>query len=147
MLYGCSAMLWFMGFDREIVPLSSLIGAVLAAVIFGVWLMALLPLALFVPSRSLFWSRRVLAPVGFFIGLGICTAVVFWNALRNENDWPPEMYDWRVNFMNVFEIVGPPSAIIGLVTGLSGAFFHRRECLASSSDDVSAMSERAAQKP
>jgi hypothetical protein len=127
MLYCCVAILWSFGFDRGIFFILFWIGLFFGAVIWWIWLIALLPLALIVPNQSFLWNKCVLAPMGFFSGLSIATVVVLWNALRNESDWPPDMYDWHINFMNNLGSFGPPAAIVGLVTCLAGAFLHRRE--------------------
>jgi hypothetical protein len=127
MLYCCPVTLWFTGIDRGAVAICFWIGLLIAALIFGVWLVALLPLSIVVPSGSVLWRKHVLAPLGFFAGLGIAAAILFLNALNNENDWPPDMYDWHINFINNIETLGPPSAIVGLVTCLAGAILHRAQ--------------------
>jgi hypothetical protein len=115
-------------FDFGFFAISVWVGVGMAAVILCVWILVLLPLALIVPSRSFFWKTSFLAPFGLLTGLIIAAVGLVWLALRLRNDWPAGMYDWHINSMHNLGWFGPPSAIVALTTGVTAAFFHRREC-------------------
>jgi hypothetical protein len=126
MLYCIPLGLWQPGLSHAAESVCTVIGMVLAVVIFGVWLIALLPFALLVPSHSSLWSEWVLPPLAGIVGLGATAFVLYSNALANIKDWPPDLYDWHVNFKNMMLVCGPLSIVVGLATGLTGAFLHRR---------------------
>ncbi len=136
MIYCCSVTLWFTGLDRGSIVICFWIGIFMAAIILGVWLIALFPLASVVPSRSFLWSKRVLTPLGAIAGLIIAAVILYLNAINNESDWPPDMYDWHINFKNNLGTFGPPSVIIGMVTGLTGGILRSRQIASASSSDA-----------
>jgi hypothetical protein len=128
-LYCCLA--WLLTgafvFDRGTFAIFLWSGIFVGVIVFGIWLFALLPLAIFIPRRSFLWKVGVLIPMGFLAGLAIATAGVMWNAIRLEADWPSEMYDWHVNFVRNLFYLGPPAAMVGLSTCLTGALLNRQE--------------------
>jgi hypothetical protein len=135
MLYCCSVTLWFIGLIEEDSHLSldwgsydrysteRMADCVTAACRGG-------------SKRVLSVEQTCSTPLGGLAGLSIAAAILFLNALSNESAWPPEMYDWRVNFINNLGTFGPPSVLVGLVTCLAGAFLHRGPVLTSSPDTL-----------
>jgi len=92
-------------------------------VVFVVWLVVLLPLALLVPDDSIFWKPTVLALIGIFSGPIIVGIYATCYLLNNSTItiYQPYEYIW-----GGIIFPGLPSVLIGGVTGAVAARLHRR---------------------
>jgi hypothetical protein len=108
--------------QNPFVPLF-LFGAGSAVVIFAVWLIVALPLALFVSDSSVFWKPGVLPIVGIIAGiLAVCLFQIY--VLRSNSTI--RIYDWNAYMVGNVLLPCLPSAFIGGVVGGAASAFHAK---------------------
>jgi hypothetical protein len=94
-----------------------------AVVIFAVWLVVALPLALLVPDRSVFWKPGVLPIIGMVAGiLVVCLYQIY--VLRSNATI--RIYDWSAYIAGNVFLPCLPSAFIGGVVGGAASAFHAK---------------------
>lgn len=110
------------GWDSPLV-VTYLMGMGSGIVLLAVWLIVLVPFALFVPSRSVLWKPGILALLGAFAGPIIVALELLYGMISNPTItiYQPYMYLLGVAFFP-----GLPSVLIGGVTGAVAARLHQR---------------------
>jgi hypothetical protein len=101
-----------------------LVGLGSAVVVFVAWLVVALPLAVFVPDRSIFWKQGFLAFIGALAGpLIICLGAIY----QLHSNPTIRIYQPWAYILSGVAFPGIPSAIIGGITGAVASHLHARK--------------------
>jgi hypothetical protein len=101
-----------------------LVGVGSAVVVLAAWLFVALPLAIFVPDRSIFWRQGVLPLIGAIAGpIIICLGAIY----QLHSNPTIRIYRPWAYILSGVAFPGIPSAIIGGVTGAVASHLHARK--------------------
>lgn len=99
-----------------------LMGVGSGVVVFAVWLIVLMPLALLIPDDSFLLKPNILALIGACAGpLIVCVGAIY----DIKTDGTDTIYNPAAYIMGGVIFPGIPSALIGGVTGLMAARLHQ----------------------
>ena len=110
------------GWDSPFV-VTYLMGMGSGVVLLAVWLIVLVPFALFVPSRSFLWKPGILTLIGVFAGPLI---IGIWLSFAMASNPTLRIYQPYTYLLGVAFFPGLPSVLIGGVTGAVAARLHQR---------------------